>query len=68
MSLTHLRHRLDKLEDRRRDANALPWVWIVTYPGESLEQKQAEMIAAGEMQPGQSCINWQVVCPNGAAA
>nr|WP_137831787.1 hypothetical protein [Methylobacterium sp. L1A1] len=68
MSLANLRRRLEKLENRQRDADGLPWVWIVTYPGESLEQKKAEMIAAGEMQPGQSCINWKVVCPNGTAA
>lgn len=68
MSLANLRRRLDKLEIRHRETTALPWVWIVTYPGESLEQKKAEMIAAGEMQTAQSCINWQVVCPNGTAA
>lgn len=63
MSLADPRRCLDKLEGRRREASALPWVWIVTYPGESREQKVAEMIAAGEMQPGQSCINWQVISP-----
>lgn len=68
MSLAHLRRRLEKLESRHRETSALPWLWIVTYPGESLEQKQAEMIAAGEMQPGQSCINWRVVSPHGGAA
>ncbi|QIJ74383.1 hypothetical protein GU700_07205 [Methylobacterium sp. NI91] len=61
MSLAQLRRRLERLESRQLGAAGLPWVWIVAHDDNELERKSAEMIAAGEMQPGQSRIVWRPV-------